>query len=300
MEHMPTACPFCKAQADCCFVTTDRNRRVRPDAFRYWKCPACGLVFLDPVPADLGAYYPPDYYFVPASLAELQRLARPERYKIELVQRLASGGRLLEIGPAFGNFAYLARAAGFAVEVVEMDARCCEFLSSVVGVRAVNSADVFGVLPALGPYEVIALWQVIEHVTEPWSLLEAAVDRLVPGGLLVVATPNPRSLQLRLFQGAWTHIDAPRHLTLIPHELLCRWLTPLKMKSALCTTTDRGSLGWNAFGWQYSLMNYFTNPAARFLARVAGRLLGLLCSPLERTGWRGTAYTALFKKEGGS
>jgi len=39
------------------------------------------------VPEDLGKYYPADYYTIP-TLAKLKRIARAERYKIEMVKEL--------------------------------------------------------------------------------------------------------------------------------------------------------------------------------------------------------------------
>ena len=41
-----------------------------------------------------------------------------------------------------GDFAFLAKEAGFEVQTIEIDARCCEFLTEQVGVRAVGTNDI--------------------------------------------------------------------------------------------------------------------------------------------------------------
>jgi SAM-dependent methyltransferase len=280
------------------YTTKDFNRGLSDEQFTYYRCPNCHLTFLSPVPNDLGRYYPPEYYPMPASLAELARAAEAERYKIDLVRRLATAGHLLEIGPATGTFAYLAKQAGFEVDTIEMDAACCAFLERVVGVRAVRSADAAGALATLDTYDVIVLWHVIEHLADPWETLEAAQRHLGPGGVLVIATPNPASFQFRIFGRYWAHLDAPRHLELIPVERLTSWAEGVGLSVVLKTTTDAGGLGWNLFGWIESLANL----AARVTGRrrvptLLGRISSRLMRPIERgPGFHAATYTVALQR----
>ncbi len=48
--------------------------------------------------------------------------------------------------------------------------------------------------PPDGPFDLITLTDVLEHLEEPRRCLSALAERLSPGGLLVVSTPNRRSL----------------------------------------------------------------------------------------------------------
>ena len=68
---------------------------------------------------------------------KLARSVGPERYKIELVKRFSSGGRLLELGPGRGGFAFLAKEAGFDVSAIEMSGESCRFLRRE-GIRGVR------------------------------------------------------------------------------------------------------------------------------------------------------------------
>ncbi len=271
---------------------------ISAEWFTYFYCPACRTTFLAPIPADLDRYYPPEYYPKPASLSELASAAEAEQYKIDLVTRFNANGRLLEIGPAMGAFAYLAKAAGFEVETVEMDADCCRFLEHVVGVRSIQSADARGTLMTLDSYDAIALWHVIEHVPDPWETLNAASDHLRPGGVLVVATPNPAAFQFRVFGRYWAHVDAPRHLQLIPVESLTQWAAASGLRVALQTTTDSGGLGWNLFGWQESLANLVAGRLGRrWTPTLVGRALSRLMRPIERgSHFRGSTYTLVLQR----
>ena len=293
-----TRCRFCGAEAFVRYATRDWNRRLSPQTFSYYRCPNCTMTFLEPIPDDLGRYYPPEYYPMPASLAELATVAESERYKIDLVRRYKSSGRLLEIGPATGAFAYLAKRAGFQVDAIEMDAACCQFLEQAVGVHAIRSDHAAQVLGTLDGYDAIALWHVIEHVPDPWETLDAAARHLRPGGVLIIATPNPASFQFRIFGRYWAHLDAPRHLELLRVERLITWAHAAGLQVALQTTNDPGGLGWNLFGWQESLANVWARATGRrWTPTLLGRAFSRLMRPIERgPGFRGTTYTLVLQR----
>jgi 2-polyprenyl-3-methyl-5-hydroxy-6-metoxy-1,4-benzoquinol methylase len=289
-------CPQCKKDPSLYFRTRDLNRKISKEMFDYYRCQSCGLIFLWPIPDNLGDYYPKQYYTIPPSLQRLTAGAEGERYKIEIVQRFARHGRLLEIGPAYGSFALLAKNAGFQVEVIEMDGDCCKFLNEVAGIRAINSCDPAEALKDAGPYEVITLWHVIEHLADPWSTLKAMAERLQPGGLLVIAAPNPKAFQFRVLGRFWPHVDAPRHLSLIPLSLLQQETAALGLEAIWSTTSDKGTLGWNKFGWEVFLANFASRGFFRKYFGKIGRTIHKLVTPIERMDGLGSAYTVVFRK----
>lgn len=290
------ACPNCGGVARLAFRTIDFNRRVSRETFRYLECTECGVIFLQPVPDNLGAYYAAGYHHIPGSLEELRPLADADLYKLELVQDFVPSGRLLEIGPGVGAFAFLARTAGFEVEAVEMDAECCRFLEQVVGVRTVESSDPRQALTVPARYDVIALWHVIEHLADPWDVMAATATALRPGGVLVIATPNPQALQYWLFRKFWTHVDAPRHLQLIPAAALINRAKQSGLRVERVTSSDSGGLGWNRFGWQGSFRNLTGAVAATSITQLLGRAASRIARPVERTGMRGSTYTVVLSR----
>ena len=300
---MMTPCPSCGAGSPLLFAAKDRNRRISDREFSYHVCPDCSLIFLSPVPEDLGGYYPTDYYAFPASMRQFESGAEPERYKIELVQRFAAGGRLLEIGPSNGNFTLLAKMAGFEVEAIEMDERCCLFLEESLGIQVFCDADPAAALDGADPYQVVALWHVIEHIPDPWGTLAAIAEKTRPEGVVVIAAPNPGSLQFRVLGRLWPHLDAPRHLALIPRQLLVAHMRRLGFELAWETTTDRGGIGWNLFGWEFffrntlSFLDFLGPMIVHGISRLLGRAVGGLLGGIERRGCLGSAYTLVFRKE---
>src|SRR5262245_17570221 len=131
---MNSTCEACGESAVPAFEARDINRKISGESFKYFRCKGCGFLFLDPIPRDLGRYYPAGYYGSPPETEEslAGAAAAVEGYKLDFLKQAArgSGKRVLEIGPSMGGFAVLAKRAGFEVEVIEMDLTCCEFLAN--------------------------------------------------------------------------------------------------------------------------------------------------------------------------
>jgi SAM-dependent methyltransferase len=292
---MRIACPLCEGPSSFVFKTGDRNRGLSGVLFNYRLCEHCRAVFLADPPEDLGRYYPDEYYVFPTGDA-LERAARAERYKLDLLQPFAGDGRLVEIGPGPGTFALAARKAGFGVTGIEMDSRSSEHLRTAIGVDAVESDSPAQALEALPPSRVIAMWHVLEHLPDPWATLDAAARNLEPGGVLAVAVPNPKSFQFRMTRRRWPHVDAPRHLFLIPARLLEARARTAGLELVRLTSRDRGGIYWNRFGWQHLLMRPRQSKARTALAVALGIGVSALMAPIELSDLRGTTYTALFRK----
>ena len=231
----------------------------------------------------------------------LRAQAVPERWRMELVAaHAAPPGRLTEIGPGNGIFAIQALDAGFEVAAIEVDERACAYLRDTVGVEAVRSGAPEEALAMLPPSRVIAAWHVLEHVSRPWALVDAAARNLEPGGVLVIATPKPRAFGLRVLGGRWPHVDAPRHLFLLDHEALIARAGAAGLESVALTDRDPGGLHWNAFAWHYLLRRPACSLTRDKAAHLAGRMIARALAPVERRGLRGAAYTAVFRKGGRS
>lgn len=68
-------------------------------------------------------------------------------------------------------------------------------------------------LPARG-YDLIICWDVLEHLDDPALVFANFLNAIKPGGLIVVAAPNPNSLSgmITKFTPHWFHVLVLRHL----------------------------------------------------------------------------------------
>src|SRR5262245_53984147 len=186
------------------------------------RCRHCGLAYTNPRPtADtIARFYPPDYgpHRTPPPG---QRAGPPPQFWTRLFGRPcperrgllpgAAPGRLLDFGCGGGG--YLRRMAdrGWRVTGLDVAPRV------VRAIREELDCEAFvGTLPhpelAAGSFDVVTMWQSLEHVHQPLAILREALRVLVPGGTAIVAVPNFDSLSAGWFGPHWLGLDLPRHL----------------------------------------------------------------------------------------
>ena len=147
-----------------------------------------------------------------------------------LRRRGVTGGRLLDYGAYFGNFALFARRAGFdtwAFDSYRAYDGAFEPSIRLMETRGVHIADAAEIgydlagLPAAS-FDVVLLMGVIEHIPHTPRLLLDAVGRVLrPGGTLVLETPNLAYAYTRRKLAEGRPIGAPIELqfeTEIPFE----------------------------------------------------------------------------------
>jgi hypothetical protein len=293
-------CPFCGGEGRHAFLARDRNREVTQARFEYARCGTCETVFIVAVPADLDRYYGGGYYhFDPdgePSWKSNQTRLDSASFRVRLVRDQVAPGDLIEIGAGTGAFAVTAKAAGFNVSAIEMDEGCCRYLSEE-GVEAICSDQPLEALARLPSARAVALWHVLEHLPNPAEVLAGAAEKLESGGVLAIGVPNSSSVQFRLLGRRWPHLDAPRHLSLIPPDALIERGRDLGLRCVATTTTDPEGLEFNLFGWAYALRR---RPAEGPLPRSVGyaaAAVARVAAPLERRGLHGSTVTLVMRKE---
>ncbi len=292
-------CPLCGGGSEFSLRARDRNRGLGDGVFAYRRCLPCGTLFIEQVPGDLGDYY------VSAGYGSLQdapdpRLQAGERLKLGLLRGYLPGPELIEIGPGAGNFARVAVEAGLHVTAIEMDDQYCRELEGQLGVRAACSDAPASALDALAPVDGIAMWHSIEHLPGVSEVLDSAARRLRPGGVLAFSTPNPDALQFRVLRGTWAHLDAPRHLQLLPAPAVRRRLEALGMEHLLTITDDPIGLACNRLGWDYAARihpaRYRAHALTNAVTASTGVVLTRLLRPLEQRGLAGSTYTSFYRR----
>jgi len=131
----------------------------------------------------------------------------------------AEGQRVLDIGCGDGRALEVLRNRGWSVMGIEPDLAAVERAMAkglAVECRAVEELGVHS-----GDLDAVTMSHVIEHFEAPESALRTAYKFLRPGGVMVVVTPNAKSLGHTVFGENWMHLDPPRHLQIFsPHALV--------------------------------------------------------------------------------
>jgi len=196
------------------------------------QCRRCSLVYVSPQPdpGRLAAGYNADAFHAhQRSADEGQHNRARDQTRAAMIARHQPGGRLLDVGCSTGSFLRAARARGFAVSGIDLG------LANVERARAAG-LDVHHAVVEQAPFtprsfDVITLFDSIEHMPEPVAALEASRELLADDGLLVLTTPNVGGLFPRLTWqlfgrtiGAWEHPTPPWHLFQFSRQTMRRAL----------------------------------------------------------------------------
>ncbi len=171
------------------------------------RCECCALAYISPRPR-------PDLILAGYSQAEDPQFIRQNALRVRtftrnllrLARRLGlkpgPDVRVLDVGCAGGAFPKAAADLGFSVVGVEPSAWLCEQGRRLYGLDLRP-----GVLAdqdfAPESFDVVTLWDVIEHLADPREVLQDIHRLLRPGGHLILNYPDYRSIVGRLLGRKW-------------------------------------------------------------------------------------------------
>lgn len=212
-------CPICDE--------TQREQLIVKDGWPIARCATCGMVFVDAVPGRelLEAVYGRGYYegeVFEDYLGEREVRLASARARAAEIAAAAPGGRLLDVGCAAGFFLHAA-SAHYEVEGVELSAFAAQQAREQFGLR-VHTGEIFDAPLADAAFDVVTMWDTVEHLAEPRAVLAEVARVLRPGGLLVLSTGDVRGPLARRDLAGWDLMTPPAHLLFFSPATLERLL----------------------------------------------------------------------------
>ena len=200
--------------------------------YRLFRCLDCSHIFVvDGASSDID--YDAAYYAAPDKSSEnatgytdylgnLERRIAGFRARIKQIETVTGRrGKLLDYGCAVGACVKAAKDAGWDAVGYERSAWAADWGRRELGVEIVDG-DVLGEAFAPKSFDVVTLWDVIEHVDKPREIFEFVTRVLKPGGLIAMNTVNASSLGARLANKRWRHLAPPYHLNYFTRASLTR------------------------------------------------------------------------------
>jgi SAM-dependent methyltransferase len=212
------ACSLCSSSAPQLFLQAPALDRLGGPLYTYFRCRACGFIFLDPAVEPVAAHYDESGYYsrrAPIFAAPIDWMMGLFNYlRLQIVEQVwrQPPGRLLDVGCGKGRFLVAARQAGWQSTGIEPTERSWRVAVETYGLEVLHELLRDDLFPP-EHFEVVTMWHTLEHIPDPVAALRTVEHWLVPGGLAVVAVPNIASLQARLGGPLWFHLDPPRHLS---------------------------------------------------------------------------------------
>jgi len=183
------------------------------------KCQHCGIYLTSPRISneEMQKYYPEEYICYleaieddPIFFSRLDRkIALKKRCK-QILKRFEEFGKILDVGCATGIFLNGMQNLDWEVAGIEPNEKAAAYA------RKRFDIDVFtGYLNEAhypdDTFDVITIWDVLEHVPEPEDFINEIYRVLKPGGLVIATLPNANSWERYLFGEHWVGWEIPRH-----------------------------------------------------------------------------------------
>jgi SAM-dependent methyltransferase len=280
-----TSCPICESRQLKLYLD-DGEETLDAASFgssrkpirhgRVLRCLVCGFGFrqLRSSPAELAELY----RRMDTTVYESERSGRAKTSSLHLkiVQRYVKPGRIIDIGCASGAFLELAQTAGWQVVGLEPSATLYEQAQTLLQGRGeilcktLEQANI-----GKSCFDVVTLWDVLEHIPNPVTFLQRCESLLKPGGHLFLNVPNLESKEARLLRSRWPLLLA-EHLN---------YFTPKSLQ--ICG--DQANVQWIRFGQRPSFfsidyvlyrLSQHGIPGATLGRRLASHRLGQLTVPI--------------------
>jgi SAM-dependent methyltransferase len=189
------------------------------DGYVLVRCESCGLLFRRDLPelSDVPGLYSSAYFLDDRGetggyanyLADEELHRSLARRRLARIDQAAKGrrGALLDVGAAAGFFVAEAIAAGWDARGVDISPEMAAAATERVGAPVARGSldDVDG-----GPFDVVTMWDYIEHSLDPAADVARAASLLRPSGILALSTGDLDSVVARLSGKRW-HLLTPRH-----------------------------------------------------------------------------------------
>jgi 2-polyprenyl-3-methyl-5-hydroxy-6-metoxy-1,4-benzoquinol methylase len=172
---------------------------------RHVKCKNCHLTYVNPI--EKASKIDDDYSKMGNTDVPIIRGSRLRAAKSQLglIKKYKNGTTLLDIGCGEGFFLSNASQAGYTGKGIEISQNAAAYARKEFGLD-VEATPFEEVRFPENYFDVITLWQVLEHVPYPLTVLREVHRILKPGGLLATSTPDIEGILAKIFRRRWWNI----------------------------------------------------------------------------------------------
>jgi len=201
------------------------------DSFQSKKCLSCGMISVNPIPSQkiLDNYY--NGYLIENKKDQKLWEQRKMTYKIDRdwISKFITHGKILDVGCSGGQFLNYFNKNNWKKFGVEVDPSAANYAKKKYGINVQigNLVD----LEFKQKFDLIVFRGVIEHFSNPISILKKSCSLLKHGGyLFITATPTGDSFAFDIYREKWHLFTPPGHLHYFTVPLLSKLLKKYGMK----------------------------------------------------------------------
>ncbi len=172
---------------------------------RHVKCQRCQTVYTNPIKKK--ELINGDYSKLKSIDASIIREGRlyTTKSQVQLVRKHNNGATLLDVGCGEGFFLFNADNAGYRTKGIELSREAAAYGKKEFNLEIEAMAFEELNLPE-NYFDVVTMWQVLEHIPHPLETLKEAHRILKPGGLIAASTPDFGGIPSRILRRNWWNI----------------------------------------------------------------------------------------------
>ena len=213
---VPVDCGLCGS--------AERELKFEDGPFSVVTCACCGLTYVTPRLSDaalLDEVYDESYWRSAAAkdrgytdyAADEPLYLKTYRRRLSVVRRhFAAPGRVLDVGCAAGFFLRVMQEEGWAVTGLEPSDAIRPHAERLIGAENVRAGLLGRVELEPRSFDLVTMWDVIEHIPDTVTALREVRRLLAPGGKLLVETQNVDSRAAKVLGKNWQHYKHAEHI----------------------------------------------------------------------------------------
>jgi len=204
--------------------SSERFLKFQDGPFSVVTCARCSLTYVTPRLTDatlLEQVYDEGYWSSSAAKdrgytdyrSDAPLYLRTYRRRMPVIRRhFARPGRVLDVGCAAGYFLRVMQEEGWDVTGLEPSDAIRPQAEERIGRERVRAGVLGEVELAPASFDLVTMWDVIEHIPDVVAAARAVRALLAPGGKFLIETQNVDSLAARLLGRRWQHYKHAEHI----------------------------------------------------------------------------------------
>jgi SAM-dependent methyltransferase len=228
MMKIDYICPLCGSKKINVMYEGQDRLHNKEGRFIIVKCIDCGCIFTYPQLSwdEMSKYYPNSYLpyqSFSARLVDKFISKRGLETKRKIINKYKKSGSLLDIGCANGDFLrYLNKNSNWVLTGIEPNKNAIS-ISKDLNINIINNTFE-NVSFSECSFDVVTMWHVFEHLSNPRESLNKIYKLLKSDGILILGIPNSESIDAKIFGKYWSGYDVPRHYFTYSKTLVKRLL----------------------------------------------------------------------------
>lgn len=200
-------------------LSNDNNFYIKKNNSYIFKCVKCKTLFVYPIPKDenIEEVYEKEYFsgaeqgfgYVDYDSDKSAMKDMFIKYINDFKRYKSDMKSVFDIGAATGYFLGLAKDQSLTVSGVEIS----HYATNIAVNKGIDvKQGIVEDIKAKNAYDIVTMWDVIEHMKNPRSGLKKVNEILKPNGLLAISTPDSGSLFSKIMSSKWHSFVPPEHL----------------------------------------------------------------------------------------